>query len=255
MRAALVDYSSSGSEGESEAADAPRESSSSSSAGGGDSRAGSAAGRGFFPPASRAAVPPLPLPDSVRRMFREQEEKERVVDDSSKHEGRLRTFPHERGNWATHVYVPYKAGEDFLDLLQLLLICGRTYVPLLTGQEEFHISLSQGVVLRHHWINSFVQALKEHLASCQRFIFRADQVKVYTNETKTRTFVGLEVSSGHSQMLELVSEVDEVMEEFDLMPFYKEIVDDFEDSTHLLQIPGTEVRCKSGNKVFSFPLR
>ncbi|XP_058011436.1 U6 snRNA phosphodiesterase 1-like [Ahaetulla prasina] len=108
MRAALVDYSSSGSEGESEAAAAPRESSSS---GGGDSRPGSAAGRGFFPPASRAAVPPLPLPDSVRRMFREQEEKERVVDDSSKHEGRLRTFPHERGNWATHVYVPWKLLE------------------------------------------------------------------------------------------------------------------------------------------------
>ncbi|ETE65185.1 hypothetical protein L345_09030, partial [Ophiophagus hannah] len=137
----------------------------------------------------------------------------------------------------------------------LLLICGRTYVPQLTGQEEFHISLSQGVVLRHHWINSFVQSLKGRLASCHRFIFRADRVKVYTNETKTRTFVGLEVSSGHSQVLELVSEVDEVMEEFNLMPFYKEIVDGFEDSTHLLRIPGTEVRCKSGNKVFSFPLR
>ncbi|KAL7978762.1 hypothetical protein Chor_013251 [Crotalus horridus] len=151
-------------------------------------------------------------------MFRDEEEKERVVDDCSKHGGRLRTFPHERGNWATHVYMP----------------C---------------------VVLRHHWINLFVQSLKERLASCHRFTFRADQVKVYTNETKTRTFVGLEVSSGHSQMLELVSEVDEVMEEFNLMPFYKEIVDGFEDSTYLLRIPGTEVRCKSGNKVFSFPLQ
>ncbi|XP_039209574.1 U6 snRNA phosphodiesterase isoform X6 [Crotalus tigris] len=216
-------------------------------------------------------------------MFRDEEEKERVVDDCSKHGGRLRTFPHERGNWATHVYMPYEAGEDFLDLLQLLLICGRTYVPLLMRQEEFHISLSQSVVLRHHWINLFVQSLKERLASCHRFTFRADQVKVYTNETKTRTFIGLEVSSGHSQMLELVSEVDEVMEEFNLMPFYKdpsfhmslawcvgnmsealrgqciqemqEIVDGFEDSTYLLRIPGTEVRCKSGNKVFSFPLQ
>ncbi|XP_070809253.1 U6 snRNA phosphodiesterase 1 isoform X5 [Pituophis catenifer annectens] len=217
MKAALVDYSSSGSEDESEAAAAAAREKSS-----GDARSGPAGGRGFSPPGSRAAVPSLPLPDSVRRMFKDQEEKERVVDDCSKHEGRLRTFPHERGNWATHVYMPCKAGEDFLDLLQLLLICGRAYVPLLTGQEEFHISLSQGVVLRHHWINSFVQSLKERLASCHRFIFRADQMKVYTNETKTRTFVGLEVSSGHSQMLELVSEVDEVMEEFNLMPFYKD---------------------------------
>uniref|UniRef100_A0A670YFK9 U6 snRNA phosphodiesterase 1 n=1 Tax=Pseudonaja textilis TaxID=8673 RepID=A0A670YFK9_PSETE len=125
--------------------------------------------RSFVQPIySHSAMPSLPLPDSVRGMFREQEEKERVEDDCGKHEGRLRTFPHERGNWATHVYMPYKAGQDFLDLLQLLLICGRTYVPQLKGQEEFHISLSQGVVLRHHWINSFVQSLKGRLASCHR---------------------------------------------------------------------------------------
>ncbi|XP_063168781.1 U6 snRNA phosphodiesterase 1 [Candoia aspera] len=277
MNAGLVDYSSSGSEGESEAAAAAREKSS------GDARRAPAGGRGSSSPRSRAAAPSLPMPDSVRRMFRDQEEKEMVVDDSSKHGGRLRTFPHERGNWATHVYMPYEAGEDFLDLLQLLLLCGRTYVPLLKGQGEFHISLSQGVVLRHHWIDPFVQSLKERLASCHRFICRADQVKVYTNQTKTRTFVGLEVSSGHSQILELVSEVDQVMEEFNLMPFYKdpsfhlslawcvgnvlealegqciqelqEIVDGFEDSSYFLRIPGTEVRCKSGNKVFSFPLQ
>lgn len=36
-----------------------------------------------------------------------------------------------------------------------------------------------------------------------------------------RTFVGLEVSSGHPQLLELVSGVDRVMEEFDLPTFYK----------------------------------
>lgn len=36
-----------------------------------------------------------------------------------------------------------------------------------------------------------------------------------------RTFVGLEVSTGHFQLLELVSEVDKVMEEYDLPVFYK----------------------------------
>lgn len=36
-----------------------------------------------------------------------------------------------------------------------------------------------------------------------------------------RTFVGLEVSTGHFQLLELVSEVDKVMEEYDLPIFYK----------------------------------
>ncbi|KAL8194550.1 UNVERIFIED_CONTAM: nuclease [Gekko kuhli] len=246
-------------------------------------------------PGASIAAPRLPVPDSVLNMFRDQEEKETVVDDRSKHGGRVRTFAHERGNWATYIYVPYETQEDFLDLLQLLLAQAHTHVASLTAAAEFHISLSQSVVLRHHWINPFVQSLKERLPSFHRFVCRTDQVKIYTNETKTRTFVGLEVSSGHSQFLELVSEVDRVMEEFRLAPFYKssaeerseaypenpsfhlslawcvgnlseklegqclqelqEIVDGFEDSSYLLRIHVAEVRCKSGKKVFSFPLR
>ncbi|XP_062997552.1 U6 snRNA phosphodiesterase 1 [Elgaria multicarinata webbii] len=277
--AALVSYSSSGSEDESGSAQRDGAASAAREGGGG---ADAPSGRCRSALASVTA-PRLPIPDSVLSMFRDQEEKEMVVDDSSKHGGRLRTFPHERGNWATHVYVPYEAQEDFLDLLQLLLLHARTYVPVLTAMTEFHISLSQGVVLRYHWINPFVQSLKEHLSSFHRFICKADQVKVYTNQAQTRTFIGLEVSTGHSQFLELISEVDRVMEDFNLTPFYKnpsfhlslawcvgnlskelegrcllelqEIVDGFEDSSYLLRIPGAEVRCKSGKKFFSFPLR
>lgn len=36
-----------------------------------------------------------------------------------------------------------------------------------------------------------------------------------------RTFLGLEVTSGHAQFLDLVSEVDRVMEEFELTTFYQ----------------------------------
>uniref|UniRef100_A0ABM5EU38 U6 snRNA phosphodiesterase n=1 Tax=Pogona vitticeps TaxID=103695 RepID=A0ABM5EU38_9SAUR len=233
-RAALVGYSSSDSEGEEAAA---------------------AAAMMVAPRSSVPAAPRLRVPESVLSMFREEEEKEAVVDDASKHGGRLRTFPHERGNWATYVYVPYEPQEDFWDLLQLLLLHARVYVSSLTTMTEFHISLSQSVVLRYHWISPFVLSLKERLAAFQRFICRADQVKVYTNQTKTRTFIGLAVSSGHSNLLELVSEVDRVMEEFNLSTFYQGIVDGFEDSSYLLRIPGTEVRCKSGKKLFSFPLR
>lgn len=99
----------------------------------------------------------------------------------------------------------------------------------------------------------------------------------------SRTFVGLEVTSGHTQFLDLVSEVDRVMEEFDLTTFYQdpsfhislawcvgdahlqlegqclrelqEIVDEFEDSEMLLRVHAEQVRCKSGNKFFSMPLK
>ncbi|XP_053127570.1 U6 snRNA phosphodiesterase 1 isoform X2 [Hemicordylus capensis] len=284
--AALVGYASSSSSSGSSASEEEEGASSAQPEGPLPGAAGSGVGSASSPGSARAAsgslpAARLPMPDSVLNMFRDREEE--VVDDSSQHGGRLRTFPHERGNWATHVYMPYEVQEDFGDLLQLLLLHARTYVASLTAVTEFHISLSQSVVLRYHWINPFVQSLKERLASFHRFVCRADQVKVYTNEAKTRTFLGLEVSLGHSQFLELVSEVDKVMEEFNLPLFYKdpsfhlslawcvgnlsetlqgrclqelqEIVDGFEDSSYLLRLPGTEIRCKSGKKFFSFPLR
>lgn len=46
----------------------------------------------------------FPVPDSVLSMFPSTEEG--PEDDSAKHGGRIRTFPHERGNWATHIYIP-----------------------------------------------------------------------------------------------------------------------------------------------------
>lgn len=262
--APLVGYSSSGSEDEAEA------------------EAQGLPGTGCRP-RGRSPLPSqrLPVPDSVLHMFADTEEG--PEEDSAKHGGRVRTFPHERGNWATHVYVPYEAGEEFLDLLDEVLPHAQKYVPRLVRMEAFHLSLSQSVVLRHHWILPFVQALKDRMASRQRFRFTANRVKIYTNQEKTRTFVGLEVTSGHAQFLELVSEVDRVMEEFDLATFYQDpsfhvslawcvgdarlqlegqclrelqdMVDQFEDSEMLLRVYAEQVRCKSGNKFFSMPLK
>ncbi|XP_039736931.1 U6 snRNA phosphodiesterase 1 isoform X3 [Pteropus medius] len=260
--APLVGYSSSGSEDEAEAGTQAR-----------PGAGGRPRGQSPFPSQK------LPVPDSVLHMFPSTEEG--PEDDSAKHGGRVRTFPHERGNWATHVYLPYDAREEFMDLLDTLLFHAQTYVPRLVRMEAFHLSLSQSVVLRHHWIHPFVQALKDRMASCQRFCFTANQVKIYTNQEKTRTFVGLEVTSGHTQFLDLVSEVDRVMEEFDLATFYQDpsfhislawcvgdaqlqlegpclrelqIVDEFEDSEMLLRMHAEQVRCKSGNKFFLMPL-
>ncbi|KAM7332633.1 hypothetical protein ACRRTK_009341 [Alexandromys fortis] len=246
--APLVGYSSSGSEDEAEAAAAGRSKPRSE---------GRRCGQNPLP------TQRFPVPDSVLNMFSGVEEG--PEDDSTKHGGRIRSFPHERGNWATHIYIPYEAKEEFPELLDMLLHRAQTFVPRLVQMEEFHISLSQSVVLRHHWILPFVQVLKDHMASFQR------------------TFIGLEVSSGHAQFLDLVSEVDRVMEEFDLTTFYQdpsfhvslawcvgdarlqlegqclrelqEIVDEFEDSEMLLRVLAEQVRCKSGNKFFSMPLK
>uniref|UniRef100_K7F978 U6 snRNA phosphodiesterase 1 n=1 Tax=Pelodiscus sinensis TaxID=13735 RepID=K7F978_PELSI len=220
----------------------------------------------------------LPVPDSVLNMFRDQEEE--FTDDNTKHGGRVRNFPHERGNWATYVYLPCKIQEGVLELVELLVSHCRRYTVSLTAMEEFHISLSQCVVLRYHWINPLIQSLKERIAPFNREQ-RSPGTQVFLRSL-CRTFVGLEVSCGHSQLLDLASEVDKVMEEFDLPTFYKVmsrflsailspplqnlqasahwcvfqgIADGFEDSAFPLRFQGDQIGCKSGNKFFSFPLK
>lgn len=59
-----------------------------------------------------AGRPPLPAPAGLPG---DPDPEEAVSDDSSRHGGRVRGFPHERGNWATHVYLPcrYRDRDGF----------------------------------------------------------------------------------------------------------------------------------------------
>ena len=58
--------------------------------------------------------------------------------------------------------------EDFVELLEELLEVAGTHGVLLTQQREFHLTVSQTVVLKHHWIQPFTQSLKAGLTSCKR---------------------------------------------------------------------------------------
>uniref|UniRef100_A0A3B5Q1S6 U6 snRNA phosphodiesterase n=1 Tax=Xiphophorus maculatus TaxID=8083 RepID=A0A3B5Q1S6_XIPMA len=163
----------------------------------------------------------LPLPGCLLSMFPDDDD-EALTEDSSLHGGRIRSFKHERGNWATYVYLPYPPEEEFEELLEELLSALGAHGLMLTQQEEFHLSLSQTVVLRHHWIQPFTQSLQSGLSQCGRFACSAATLKVYCNAERTRTFLGMEVSTGHAQLLDLVRVVDKTMIEFQLDTFYKE---------------------------------
>ncbi|XP_036008036.1 U6 snRNA phosphodiesterase [Fundulus heteroclitus] len=223
----------------------------------------------------------LPLPGCLLSMFPDDDH-DSQTEDSSLHGGRVRTFKHERGNWATYVYLPYSPEEEFEELLEEVLSALEAHGLILTRQEEFHLSVSQTVVLRHHWIQPFIQSLKAGLSPCRRFVCTAATLKVYCNAERTRTFLGMEVSTGHAQLMDLVRVVDKTMTDFGLDTFYKEpsfhvslawcvgdltektkeileelqsLVDNREEGPFLLTLPCAEVRCSTGNKTFRFPLK
>lgn len=223
--------------------------------------------------------PKLPLPHSVLNMFPDDLNAE--TEDSSLHGGRIRSFKHERGNWATYVYLPYNPVDEFTYILGQILSVAKKHGIELIQQEEFHLSLSKTVVLRHHWIQPFTQNLKADLAQCRRFICSAGRLKVYSNAEKTRTFLGVEVSTGHTQLLDIIKVVDKTMTDFRLETFYKDpsfhvslawcigdlteqlnsclnelqsIMDSQEDGPFTLTLPCAKLQCRTGNKVFCFSI-
>lgn len=47
----------------------------------------------------------LPVPNIL---LSSDKSNEQYIDEPSLHNGRIRSFPHERGNWSTYVYIPCK---------------------------------------------------------------------------------------------------------------------------------------------------
>ncbi|XP_017784836.1 PREDICTED: U6 snRNA phosphodiesterase [Nicrophorus vespilloides] len=200
-------------------------------------------------------------------------------DNPSMHNGRLRSFPHVRGNWSTFLSIPFETGDDFENLTESL----RSAVNEIELNVETspHISVSKTVVLRHHWIKIFSDSIREKLNVIKKFIILFDCLKVYCNEERTRTFLGLQIKSGYESLVKIVSQVDECLADFKLTKFYEDpsfhmsilwCVGDKEDElnralprlnevfaeqVNVLEnnyINADKVLCKCGNKIFSYAL-
>ncbi|KAK9893000.1 hypothetical protein WA026_023213 [Henosepilachna vigintioctopunctata] len=219
----------------------------------------------------------LLVPDSIKKLKVNQA----WIDVPADHQGRLRTFEHERGNWATFAYINYEGHEGIRHLIESII----NSVPVVSMNEvdDFHISLTKTVILKHHWIFPFVNSLKEKIIHHKRFVAAFGDLKVYCNEEKSRTFIGLEIVNGYNRLLSLVKDFDNCLAEFQLPQFYDDpsfhmsilwCVGDMEAKLNeympLLNkrlhdimedylnenwcVLANCIYCKSGNKMFQFPL-
>ncbi|RUS84176.1 hypothetical protein EGW08_008063 [Elysia chlorotica] len=159
----------------------------------------------------------LNLPTSIQNMY---ENKHHVpADNPAMHQNRVRSFPHEVGNWATYVYIPVRKDERLLSFVQnvteQLLPQGFEILP------EFHVSLSRTVAIRHHWIEPLVDSLKDKLQDISTSVCEIVDVKLFTNDEKTRTFVCLELADDDTELLKYVEAVDSSFKDFRLAPYYE----------------------------------
>ncbi|KAJ9598687.1 hypothetical protein L9F63_010636, partial [Diploptera punctata] len=221
----------------------------------------------------------LPLPAALKSLYQTTSNAE---DNPCKHEGRIRSFPHERGNWSTFVYIPYEPGPAVSSFIDVVLECCKAVVSL-KPSDDCHISLTRTVVLRHHWIDSFIESVKDCMKQLPSPEIVYKIIIVYCNDQKTRTFIGLTVAEGHKSLTAAVNVLNKSLADFKLPPFYKEAsyhmsiawcVGDYTDQIEKQVLPQLQVafqhflhaqydqwmlnvsqlHCKSGNKLFSFQL-
>lgn len=87
--------------------------------------------------------------------------------------------------------------------------------------EDLHVSLTKTVVLRHHWIESFISTISSNISHIGQFVVFFDSLKVYCNEERTRTFIGLNIRSGYDTLISIVQSLNMGLQEYNLPKFYE----------------------------------
>ncbi|XP_071538623.1 U6 snRNA phosphodiesterase 1 [Panulirus ornatus] len=147
------------------------------------------------------------------------------VDDPRQHQGRIRSFPHERGNWASLLYVPLHLGvygASFASFMASLVATCQEQNVVLTPSSDLHISLTRTLILHLHWIYPLTEDLRARVSQISKFSLWLHGLNIYVNDEGTRTFLGLRVCQGRSELEDIISEVDKCLAEYRLPPFYKD---------------------------------
>ena len=184
------------------------------------------------PPTEKKArlVEKLPVPSQIQSMFDNKDVHNNRVpaDDPLKHEHRVRRFPHVRGNWATVLFAELK--HHLIEDLRTLQ--NKLFEALERSREkeedlavkictELHLSVSRTVAFQLQWIELFLRKVtKEIRLKVSKFsLYWLPELKIFLNDDKSRTFVGLCVRND-SELRKVVKIIDAELEELNLEPFY-----------------------------------
>lgn len=188
---------------------------------------------------------------------------------------------HERGIWATFLYIPVPL-VDAIEGTQNRIkdYCQDTLLLQLETIEHLHISVTKLLILKHHWIQSFVDTITDKIKCLSSFKISFGEIEIYCNEERTRTFLGIKTLEVED-LLQLTGQLDECLDEFKLPKYYEDpsfhasILWGLGDQSDILNEKKSElqeiyetvvaesnfqtfvheVHCKCGNRSYKFPFR
>jgi len=164
----------------------------------------------------------LPLPAAFTPQNGVSKRRKRKTN-GDQHSGRKRTFEHMEGNWATYMFFPVQETEQFQREYDKVIKSLRRYFAddiHVFPVDSCHISVSRTVPVRHYWIEPMFEKLKTSMEGVPAFRYSFTSLKVYTNDEKTRTFVGFEISHGCEHFTDVVKKTDQIYRDFDLELYY-----------------------------------
>lgn len=100
-------------------------------------------------------------------------------------------------------------------------ILGEVPIKCNIFSEEFHISVTRTLILKFHWIDSFVEEVKKLCEQTNSFNLELLNVRAYTNEETTRTFLGIECFESKGILAHFIKSLNNVLAEYELPPFYE----------------------------------
>jgi hypothetical protein len=163
--------------------------------------------------------------------------KKRRLDENhdTSHQGRIRSFPHVEGQFATHVYFEVDLPEnsaslrgDYSQLVQTLETACQGISSLHHIEMPLHVSLSRTVPIRSIQIGSLLKGLQQTLTQNLKKNRSLDvriggSADVLLNDEKTRTFITLPVSDkGEEKLKNIIDRVSKVFVLHGLPKYYED---------------------------------
>eukprot|EP00736_Rhodelphis_marinus_P009336 Rmarinus@m.28511 len=138
--------------------------------------------------------------------------------------GRIRSFPHVAGNFASHIYISISLDErsrrGLYHCLRKLRAAMHGVTLEMHDMDSLHISLSRTVAIRSPQISHFVEGIREAVLHSAAFQLSFGDFESYVNDEGTRSFLALSVSLGAKEVISLIKAVDVVFGRFGLQEYY-----------------------------------